>query len=828
MPDRPSAVPHGPYAAPYNNGLSLAPTTSSMCSIVHHPFPSSSSASFRSLFDAVLAEYAKKTGTDLASHPLTSRLGNCDSIDDVVLVLQEQLGALNERKSDRSVRLMERLAPTIGIGLELSKVLGDGIGLAFPPATFIFSSIGILLATVIKNYDALVELFDNVGNFLERLKIYTRISIPDALMGVVVKTLAEVLLILGLAKKQIDEGLLKKCGKMLLGGSGDVRDALQRLDRLTKEEAQMTVAQILDVIHGLVNNMKVVMEDREISTEAVQHTLRIMQQTASDISKTKRDRLLSDCHAWWFYPNPSTNHNIARKAHLPGTAEWRIQGEVFVNWKAGVLCYGSMASRDPEKVLSDLSHSYVQLGLASMAYFYCDFRDSAKQHLRGLLCSLLIQFCAQSDSYHDILSRLYSKYASDLREPSEVELVKHLKEMLGVPDQGAKFIILDALDECPDSGMSSPREEALGFLKDLLGVGYSGLRICVTSRPEEDIWSELDPLVSHRVALDRESGQRQDVVDYIRWAVNSDRKMRKWNAEDKELVIDTLSRNANGIVREIAEVLAVDFNHKTPVLNVKRRPDDPEQAILSTCPGSFITTVPGPRGTRIVQFAHFSVQEFLTSDRLLRVQSQTISRYFVLSEPAHTVLAQVCLGVLLQLGDRIKGDIYQDFPLAYYAVWNWMRHARFMDASQHLKDAIECLFDGGKPHFAAWVQLYDADSTLPYGRNSVHPLRPDQTPLYYAVICGLNDLVVHLIGSHPQDICVRGGAYSTVLHAASAHGYHTIAKLLLDHGVPVDARDFQDTTAFQVASARGMLGSLGYCSTTAQTSTQAAVITARR
>jgi hypothetical protein len=52
---------------------------------------------------------------------------------------------------------------------------------------------------------------------------------------------------------------IEKFAKKLLGES-EVEAVLQKLDRLTQDEARMTVAQTLGVVHGLVGNVKVVME----------------------------------------------------------------------------------------------------------------------------------------------------------------------------------------------------------------------------------------------------------------------------------------------------------------------------------------------------------------------------------------------------------------------------------------------------------------------------------------------------------------------------------------------------------------------------------------
>src|SRR6266436_4446453 len=105
-------------------------------------------------------------------------------------------------------------------------------------------------------------------------------------------------------------------------------------------------------------------------------------------------------------------------------------------------------------------------GLASMGFFYFDFKDKSKQDARGALSSLLTQFAAQSDVYCESLSALYSAHNAGSHQPSEGEFRKCLSNMLSLPNQGPMFIILDAIDECPNStGAPSPREKVLEFVE---------------------------------------------------------------------------------------------------------------------------------------------------------------------------------------------------------------------------------------------------------------------------------------------------------------------------------------------------------------------------
>jgi hypothetical protein len=127
-------------------------------------------------------------------------------------------------------------------------------------------------------------------------------------------------------------------------------------------------------------------------------------------------------------------------------------------------------------------------------------------------------------------------------------MVECLKEMLNLDMERPTYIIMDALDECPNlSTIPSPREEVLEFVVEIVGLRLSNLHICVTSRPESDIQAFLGPLTSRPVSLHDESGQQDDIADYVSSFVHSDRRMQRWREEDKDLVIKTLSEKADGL-----------------------------------------------------------------------------------------------------------------------------------------------------------------------------------------------------------------------------------------------------------------------------------------
>jgi hypothetical protein len=187
-------------------------------------------------------------------------------------------------------------------------------------------------------------------------------------------------------------------------------------------------------------------------------------------------------------------------------------------------------------------------GLASSAFFYHDFRDDQKRNLRGLLSSVLFQFCDQSGPYYDILSEFYSTHRYGAQNPSDNALVRCLENILKLPGQAPIFLIVDALDECPNTPhIPSHREEVLTLVEGLINSQLPNLRICVTSRPEVDIKAVLGPLIFRSISLHDERGQMEDIESYIKSVMESDPQNRRWTVQDKQMVIDVLTRNADGM-----------------------------------------------------------------------------------------------------------------------------------------------------------------------------------------------------------------------------------------------------------------------------------------
>jgi hypothetical protein len=187
-------------------------------------------------------------------------------------------------------------------------------------------------------------------------------------------------------------------------------------------------------------------------------------------------------------------------------------------------------------------------GSAFLAYFYFDFKDTAKQDARALLSSLLVQLSDQSDIFCDALSSLYTTHKRGSEQPTDDSLAQCLKDMFTTMKQVPIYLIIDALDECPnDSGIPSSREKVLELVEELVKLHYPNLRLCITSRPELDIRTELEPLVTQQVSLHDESGQKQDINDYVTFVVHSDRRTARWRDGDKDTVIDNLTEKADGM-----------------------------------------------------------------------------------------------------------------------------------------------------------------------------------------------------------------------------------------------------------------------------------------
>ena len=257
-------------------------------------------------------------------------------------------------------------------------------------------------------------------------------------------------------------------------------------------------------------------------------------------------------------------------------------------------------------------------------------------------------------------------------------------------------------------------------------------------------------------------------------------------------------------VEELAGVLAVDFDdvEGIPRLKPDWRWEDQELALLSAC--SSLIAIVEAGDSRVVQFSHFSVKEFLTSPRLA-IASGRVSNYFIDLEPAHRIMAQASLGILLKVQDGVDGSTRKDHP-ALYAAEHWATHAQFGGVASHLYNGMEYLFDADKPYFKVWLTLCDID-TRPSGNATFRLFAPidksPATPLYYAALCGFHDIVKHLISRNPQDVNANGGYCVRPLFAALAGDHFQTADLLRQKGPDKNIRGVLGRNPLHAAARSG-------------------------
>jgi len=280
----------------------------------------------------------------------------------------------------------------------------------------------------------------------------------------------------------------------------------------------------------------------------------------------------------------------------------------------------------------------------------------------------------------------------------------------------------------------------------------------------------------------------------------------KWESAQRLLVCVTVASRPLR-VEELAEILALDFKSGAiPKFHKDWRLKNPVQAVLSACSLLSVVDVETfDESSRVVQFAHFTVKEFLTSSRFAEKHDNISRRYHISMSPAHTFVTQACLGVLLHLDKNITSRSLTQYPLAEYAAQHWFEHARFEGVSQDAVEGMKQLFDRTKPHLSIWLWIHDP--TVPFWerrKRAEGPSPPCGTPLHYAAFCGLPDIAKMLTIEHPQGVNSRSfNDALTPLHLASRYGHVDLARMLVEHGADVSAQEEDGWTALHWASDYG-------------------------
>ncbi|KAH9061892.1 hypothetical protein EDB87DRAFT_1576225 [Lactarius vividus] len=324
------------------------------------PSIATSSTIFETIFRTALEAHKERTNKDIASHPLAVQLQSCDSPNAILAILRAQVQAFDQSQSANE-KLTRWLEPTVNVLYAFSGILGGGVGLTFPPAKAIFAGIGVLLQAVKDvraSQSALIDLFGCMEYFFKRLEKYIGVRPTTAMTDIIVNIMIDLLLILGMVTKEVKQGRtsgpVPKYLKKLVGRK-DIEDALQRLDRLTQEEARMAAVEALTITRGIddkvdsvderirsVNKKVEGIDDRVRSvdnkvgsvTQDVKESGVAIQQVINQVSNLNSNELRKDLRKWIAPPDPSVNYNTASDAHHEGTVAWCTKGSTFADWKA--------------------------------------------------------------------------------------------------------------------------------------------------------------------------------------------------------------------------------------------------------------------------------------------------------------------------------------------------------------------------------------------------------------------------------------------------------------------------------------------------------------
>ncbi|KAI9878906.1 MAG: hypothetical protein M1830_010154 [Pleopsidium flavum] len=600
---------------------------------------------------------------------------------------------------------------------------------------------------------------------------------------------------------------------------GEIEDVLRRIER-----------------HKALFALALEMDHIRLSQEVNNNVVEI-QQKVEEMHIAQTDAARNKVLNWLSSTDPSKNHNAACAKHEPMTGSWLIESENFrfwlktvnsVLWLYGIPGCGKtvLCSTIIERVKTLCTDSTGD----GYAYYYFDFNDDKQQTVEGLLRSILVQLSSQRLLLPDEVQNLHDESEKHQLQPKQSSLVETF--FLLVRRFRQVYLTIDALDECTE------RKGLLALINRIATQKPGKVNMLLLSRREQDIETGLETIMTDSISI-QDAKVDGDIRLLIHSRLTQDSKLKKRPDSVKREIEEALTDGAYGIPSSITRALhslpktldetydriltniheeyhtqtftalqwlvfsarplyleevaeAVALKPGQSVLEGVDRLFDPYE-ILTIC--SSLVTLSDE--TREVRLAHYSIKEYLISERIRRGSA---SAFHLMELSAHRTMAEMCLNYLLSFDkpNPLSSQSLLDFPLLDYAAQNWYNHARVAekDPGAKLNSLILNLLNPTKSFsLNNWLRIFQPDDPW-YGRDSLSAeIGP---PLYYASYLGLLE-TGRLLLRNGADVNPQGKYYGRPLQAAAVQGYENIVQMLLDHGADINSQSGEYGNALQAA-----------------------------
>ncbi|KAK5304383.1 hypothetical protein LTR99_004839 [Exophiala xenobiotica] len=606
-----------------------------------------------------------------------------------------------------------------------------------------------------------------------------------------------------------------------------------------------TLEDLGDDVSVFRNNLSIALDALQLKEH--KNTQSDIEEVNAIVKNLRVRNVSADLLQWLRAPDATVNFNIAVAKRHPSTGNWLVQGPAYTAWlqqdNSFLWLYGFAGCGKSVLCSTAIQHAFRRRQSSAevaVAFFFFDFRDESKQDASAALRALLLQLCTQIPGLQADLARLRDSYNHGT--PPVPVLLEYLRQAVVRCRQ--IYILLDALDESP---ADVSRAEVLRVIDSIRQWQLPGLHLLVTSRDVPDIRdhlqiSTLKQGVEH-ISLKNDSVQ-QDISRFVAFQLDHDLQLQRWGVH-QEKIKSYLIQHAGGVFRwvecqlrplrlcprserrldiclralpksldetyerilcsiesreeaqqllsllcfapqplsvgEVTEALAVDIDD-LECYDPMRRFTGGADDVLRICPGLIELSLRAD-GVQEIRIEHFSVQEYLQSDR---IRTGRAADFALLGPPQHGRISKACLLYLKHdefLQQKLSPDLVRQYAFARYAAEHWYYHYRQAD-SQFARQLSEMAgtFLTTRCTKERWIRLHNPEE--PWSTDVRYHEFAENNPsaTYYASLLGLDEVLMFVVSKSAADVNARGGKYGNALQAALICGHESVVQILLDKG----------------------------------------------